>query len=46
MKLIIDTKVTDLDRAVQFYKGILALSCRIKENEWAAMKVGDAEIHL
>lgn len=46
MRLIIDIKVSDLKRAVLFYTGILALPCRRLEEEWAAISVGDAELHL
>jgi predicted enzyme related to lactoylglutathione lyase len=46
MKLIIDVNVIDLGRAVAFYTSILGFPCRIHENEWAAILVGDAEIHL
>ena len=46
MKLIVDIKVNDLERAVAFYKNVLDLSCRIKEESWAAFIIGDAEIHL
>lgn len=46
MKLIIDVKVFNLERAVDFYTNILGLKCRIQEKEWAGMMVGDAEIHL
>ncbi|MDP3881460.1 MAG: VOC family protein [Nanoarchaeota archaeon] len=46
MKAIIDVKVKDLERAIEFYTEKLGLSCRHKDKEWAAIKVGDAEIHL
>lgn len=46
MKAIIDVKVKDLNRAIEFYTRKLGLVCRRKEKEWAAIKVGDAEIHL
>jgi len=46
MKLAVDIKVSDLDRAVDFYTEILGLSCRRCESDWAAIVVGDAEIHL
>jgi len=46
MKLIIDVKVGDLDRAVKFYTEVLELTCRIQADEWAGITVGDAEIHL
>jgi len=46
MKAIIDVKVTNLKRAVSFYTEKLGLSCRHEDKEWAAIKVGDAEIHL
>jgi catechol 2,3-dioxygenase-like lactoylglutathione lyase family enzyme len=46
MRLIVDVKVADLDRAVAFYTEILGLSCRTHEREWAGITVGDAELHL
>lgn len=46
MKAIVDVKVKDLDRAVKFYTEKLGLSCRVQEKQWAAIKIGDAEIHL
>jgi len=46
MKLIIDIKVSDLERAVSFYTNVLGLVLRVQEKEWAAISVGDAEIHL
>lgn len=46
MKLIIDIKVLNLDRAVAFYTQVLGLECRVQNTDWAGIKVGDAEIHL
>ena len=46
MKIIIDVKVKDLKRAIDFYTKKLVLSCRRQEKDWAAIQVGDAEIHL
>ncbi|MEK6858722.1 MAG: VOC family protein [Nanoarchaeota archaeon] len=46
MKAIIDVKVKDLKRAIEFYTETLGLHCRHEDKEWAAIKVGDAEIHL
>jgi len=46
MKPIIDIKVSDLNRAIKFYKEKLGLSLRTQEKDWAAIQVGDAEIHL
>jgi predicted enzyme related to lactoylglutathione lyase len=46
MKVIIDVKVKDLKRAIEFYTQKLGLHCRHEDKEWAAIKVGDAEIHL
>jgi len=46
MKLIVDVRVHDLPRAVQFYRDTLDLPCRIVADEWAAITVGDAELHL
>lgn len=45
-KLIIDIKVIDLDRAIEFYRDKLGLTCRTTKDDWAAILVGDAEIHL
>ena len=46
MRIIIDVKVKDLQRAIKFYTETLGLSCRRQEKDWAAINVGDAEIHL
>lgn len=46
MKIVIDVKVKDLKRAVDFYTEKLGLSCRRLEEDWAAIQVGDSEIHL
>jgi len=46
MKIIIDVKVSNLARAIGFYTETLELSCRRQEKDWAAIKIGDAEIHL
>jgi predicted enzyme related to lactoylglutathione lyase len=46
MRLIIDIHVHDLDRAVRFYTEVLGLACRTRQQSWAAIAVGDAEIHL
>lgn len=46
MKLIIDIKVQDLERASSFYTDMLSLTCRRKEDTWAAITIGDAELHL
>src|SRR3989344_8721658 len=46
MKAIIDVKVKDLKRAIEFYTNKLGLTCRREEKDWAAIKVGDAEVHL
>lgn len=46
MKLIIDVKVENLERAVAFYTKTLGLECRVQEEKWAGIKTGDAEIHL
>jgi predicted enzyme related to lactoylglutathione lyase len=46
MKLIIDIKVSDLKRAIIFYTKQLGFECRIQKENWAAIIVGDAEIHL
>ena len=46
MKAIIDVKVRDLKRAIEFYTKKLGLRCRHEDKEWAAIKLGDAEIHL
>jgi len=46
MKLIINVRVKNLQRAVTFYKDVIRLACRTEKKEWAAMSIGDAEIHL
>lgn len=46
MKLIVDVHVRDLKRAVEFYRDVLGLPCRIVTDEWAAIVIGDAEVHL
>lgn len=46
MKLIVDIRVKDLDRAVKFYTDVLGLPCRIQANDWAGIVVENAEIHL
>ena len=46
MKAIIDVKVKELKRAIEFYTKKLGLVCRRIEKDWAAIQVGDAEIHL
>jgi predicted enzyme related to lactoylglutathione lyase len=46
MRLIVDVKVSDLNRAFTFYTKTLGLSCRRQEKDWAAITVGDAELHL
>ena len=46
MRLIVDVQVSDLGRAVRFYTGTLGLVCRHQDEVWAAIVVGDAEIHL
>lgn len=46
MRLVVDIKVQDLERAVRFYTDLLGLPCRTQEKDWAAIQVGDAEIHL
>jgi predicted enzyme related to lactoylglutathione lyase len=46
MKLIIDVKVSDLDRSVVFYRDTLGFTCRTVQQDWAAILVGEAELHL
>lgn len=46
MKLIIDIKVSDLQRAITFYTKLLGFESRVQKENWAAILVGDAEIHL
>lgn len=46
MRLIVDVQVQDLARAVAFYVETLGLLCRHHDTAWAAITVGDAEIHL
>ena len=45
-KLIIDVKVDDLNRAVDFYSNVLGLQLIHKANDWASFEVSGAEIHL
>lgn len=46
MNLIVDVQVQNIPRAVGFYRDILGLPCRVVSDEWAAITVGDAELHL
>lgn len=46
MKLIVDIQVSNLDRAIKFYTDCLGLLCRVKAKDWAAISIGNAEIHL
>lgn len=46
MRVIIDVKVKNLKRAIEFYTKNLDLSCRREEKDWAAIQIGDTEIHL
>ncbi len=46
MKLIVDIHVSDLERATNFYTEVLGFPCRISEGTWAAILIGDAEVHL
>lgn len=51
MKLVVDVKVSNLERAVKFYTEVLGLTCRVQAEDWAGLQVGDpgragAEIHL
>lgn len=46
LRLIVDVRVLDLGRAVRFYTETLGLVCRYQDDVWAAVTVGDAEIHL
>ena len=46
MRLIVDVQVLDLTRSVTFYTKILGFSCRRQEKDWAAITVGDAELHV
>ena len=45
-KLIIDIKIHDLNRAVDFYKNVLGLGLIHKESEWASFGAVGAEVHL
>ena len=45
-KLIIDVRVSDLDRAISFYQDILELPFLQKEKDWASFETMGAEIHL
>lgn len=44
--VIIDIKVKDLIRAVNFYKDVLKLKLLIKEKTWASFKAENIELHL
>ena len=44
--MIIDVKVSDLDRAVSFYQNILELPLIHKAEDWASFEAFGAEIHL
>jgi predicted enzyme related to lactoylglutathione lyase len=46
MNVIVDVSVKNLQRAIEFYTKKLELDCRRDEGDWAAIVVGDAEIHL
>ncbi len=46
MKAVINIKIKNLKRAIEFYTKKLGLVCRREEKDWAAIQVGDAEIHL
>jgi predicted enzyme related to lactoylglutathione lyase len=46
MRLIVDVQVKVLKRAVAFYREVLGLTIRHKDEHWAAVSVSDAEIHL
>jgi catechol 2,3-dioxygenase-like lactoylglutathione lyase family enzyme len=45
-KLIVDVKIQDLNRAIDFYKDTLGLPLIQKESEWASFEAMGAEIHL
>ena len=45
-KLIIDLKINNLDRAVDFYQNILKLPLIHKDVDWASLEAMGAEIHL
>lgn len=45
-KLIIDIQVSDLVRAIDFYKNILGLALIRKESDWASFEAMGAELHL
>jgi predicted enzyme related to lactoylglutathione lyase len=46
MKLIVDIKVQNLQRAIHFYTQSLGLESGRIEKNWAAIHVGTAQIHL
>lgn len=46
MKLIVGVKTSGLKRAIRFYTEALGLPLRTEADTWAALSVGDAEIHL
>ncbi len=45
-KLIIDVKVSNLNRAIKFYRDILGLSLINKASDWASFEAFGSEIHL
>ena len=46
MKLIVDIKVKNLERAIKFYNEILGFPINRVEKDWASILVGDAQLHL
>jgi len=45
-KLIVDIKVYDLNRAINFYQNVIGLPLIHKEDYWASFEAFGAEIHL
>jgi len=45
-KILIDLKVSNLNRAIRFYRDILGLSLIHQAKSWASFKAQGAEIHL
>lgn len=46
MKLIVDIKVKNLERAINFYNKILGFSIDKIEKDWASILVGESQLHL
>lgn len=44
--VIVDVKVSDLTRAVEFYAKTLGLKLLVKEKTWASLKAKNVQLHL